>query len=186
MTFRHKIFSIFTTAFAFLALSVFASAQQTAPGNDTQTDKTGKFERHHGMGRGEGRGMRGDKGGDKMMMRGLSRLNLTDAQKQQIHTLTESARVINEPLHNEIRGLIEKKRAGETLNETEQARLTEIKTQMKQSSEQIHNSVLGILTAEQRQQLDQMKQEMKQRREERRQMRQQNNPQTTDKTDTIN
>lgn len=184
MTFRHKIFTMFTTVFAFLAFTIFASAQQTAPGNDTPNDKTEKFERHHGMGRGKGRGMRGGKGGD-MMMRGLHRLDLSDTQKEQIHSIMESTRATNEPLHNEMRGLIEKKRGG-TITETEQARLSELKSQMKQTHEQIQLQIQAILTAEQRQQLDQMKDAMKNRREEHRQMRQKNNPQTTDKSDTIN
>lgn len=178
MTFKHKLFSLFTTAFAFLALSVFVSAQQTENRGDAPND-SGKFERRGG--RGEHRGMHGDP-----MMRGLHRLNLTDTQKQQIQTLMETARTANEPLMTEMRGLIEKKRGGETLTETEQARLKDIKTQMKQYHEQLRNSVQGILTAEQQQQLVQMKEDMKQRRQERRQMRERKNPQTTDQDDTIN
>jgi hypothetical protein len=43
---------------------------------------------------------------------------------------------------------------------------------MRTSSEQINKEVLAILTAEQRTQLDQMKEQMRKTREERRQLRQ--------------
>jgi hypothetical protein len=54
---------------------------------------------------------------------------------------------------------------------------------MKQSMEQNHNTNLGILTAEQRQKLEQMKQEKQNRLEEFRQRRQENKPTSLEKND---
>ena len=58
------------------------------------------------------------------------------------------------------------------LSQADQNRLREIKTQIKQSMEQTHNTILAILTPEQRQQVEQKKLEMEKRREEFRQKRQ--------------
>lgn len=176
MSFKHKLFSIFTLAFAFVAFGTFVSAQDTTEKSTDGVQKQRKFE-----GRGYGRGMRGGKRGDKSMIRGLERLNLTDAQKQQIKTLFDVEKATTQTQREEMRALFMKKRNGETLTETEQARMGELKQQLKANAEQTRNSVLAILTAEQRQQLEQIKEERRQRREQRRQNRQQ---QTT--TDTIN
>ena len=160
------MFSGLTLSAALLGFSVFASAQDTTPNQDQMQ----KHERREGRGFGKHRGFgKEGKHGDKMM-RGLHALNLTDAQKQQIKTLHENARAANQPLHQEMRSLAEKKRDG-VISETEQSRLTELRTQFKDSAKKMHESVLAILTAEQRAQLEQFKEEGKRRKEERRQMR---------------
>lgn len=165
-----KIISAITLAFAMFTLTMFVAAQDT----DRQTDKMDKKEKFERKGRGDrgvGRGMRdGKRGGDRSLMREISRLDLTDAQKVQIRGVMEAAKTSNEPLHQELRGFIEKKRGGGSeLTETDKARLTDIKTRMNQSHEQTKNTVLSILTVEQRQQLEQFKQERQKRMEERRQ-----------------
>lgn len=167
MSFKNKLFSVFTLAFAFFAFNTFVSAQERTEAPNDSVQKQGKFER-----RGFGKGMRGGKHGDRSMIHGLNRLNLTDAQKQQIKTLVDAEKATTQTQREEMRALFMKKRGGEALTETEQARANEIKQQLKQSAEQTRNSVLAILTVEQRQQLEQMKEEMKKRREERRQNRQ--------------
>ncbi len=166
-----KIILAITLAFAMFALTTFVTAQDT----DGQTDKSRKQEKFERKGRGErgfGRGMRdGKHGGDRFLMRGISRLDLTDAQREQIRGVMETAKTTNEPIHQELRGFKEKKRDGGELTEADKARLTDIKTRMKQSAEQTRNTVLSILTAEQRQQLEQFKQDHQKRMEERRQQR---------------
>lgn len=178
MSFVKKIASGFTLALAVGAFTTFVSAQDS---NSTEqpTDKPMKERRWKGDGFGKrGGGMRGGMG-----MRGLKNLDLTDAQKEQIRGIMESARTANEPLHTELKALKEKRRGGAELSETDIARLKEIKTQMKQSREQTENTVLGILTAEQRQKLEQQKLERQQRRQEFRQRRQQTTPTTLEKND---
>ena len=163
MSFGRKIISVITLAFAIVTLTTFVAAQNT----DRQTEKAEKRGKLDRKGFGE-RGMRGEKRGG-FGMREFSRLNLTDAQKEQIRGIMESAKAINEPLHLELRGFKEKRRGGTELTEADKARLGELRERMKQSSEQTRNTVLSILTVEQRSQLEQSRQERQKRMEERRQ-----------------
>jgi Spy/CpxP family protein refolding chaperone len=170
MSLKQKFVSGIALAFAVGAFSTLATAQETtttAPDDSMRNQE--KFERRGGY----GKGMRGGKhgGGDRMMMRSLEKLNLTDAQKAQVKTAFENHRTQNQPQMEEMRGLGMKKRDG-VITADEQTRFTELKTQMKASKEQLHNSILAILTAEQRTQLDQMKEEMRQKKMERRENRQ--------------
>ncbi len=179
MSFKQKFFSGLTLAFAIAGFTTFASAQDSTPTN--QPDSTQRQERrerrgerrgfgkHDGMGREGKRG--GHRGGDKMMMRGLSQLNLTDSQKEQIRKLSENFKTSTQTQREEMRGLAMKKRDG-VITADEQARFKELKTQLKTSGKQMHSSVQAILTAEQRTQLNQISEENKQKRQERRQMRQ--------------
>ena len=163
MSFKHKFISAITLALAIGTFSTFVAAQDSTTNNQTDsTKKEGKFERRAGIMRGD-KGMRGGKhGGDRKLMGALHRLNLTDAQKAQIKTIHESSKP-NQEQREEMRGLRQKKRDG-SITEQEQARLKEIKTQSKANAQKTHTSVLAVLTAEQRTQLDQMKQEKGERR----------------------
>ncbi len=177
MSLKQKLISTVTLAFAIAAFTTFAAAQDTTTqtsdsANAPQKSERGRFGRHGGEGK-FGKEGRGDRGGDRMMMREFSRLNLTDAQKSQIKSLTEANRAANQGTFQELRGLRMKKRDG-SITADEQARLKTLKSQFKASAEQTQNSVLALLTAEQRTQLDQFKAERKQKMQERRQMRQNN------------
>lgn len=166
MTIKHKIFSTITLVFAFITMTVLVSAQDAK--NDDAVNAPTKRERKMNKMRGEGR--HGRHGGK--MMRGLHGLDLTETQKTQIKGIMESNKIANEPLRQELRTFFEKKRSGENLTDAEQNRIREIKTQMKQSMEQTHNTILALLTPEQRQQIEQQKLEREKRREERRERRQ--------------
>lgn len=171
MSLKRKMVSAVTFLFAVVAFTTFVSAQDTT----TQTDSAQNQEKieRRGFGRRGGMGkMRGgkEKGGDRMMMRSLGRLNLSDAQKTQVKSIMDNSHAATQTQRDELRGLAMKKRDG-VITADEQNRLKELKTQLKTSNEQTHNSILAILTAEQRTQLDQMKQEMQQRMEQRRQNR---------------
>lgn len=163
MSFKRKLIPAITLALAVGTFTTFVSAQDSS--TNTQQDSTRKerkFERR-GDGFGGGKGMRGGKhGGDRMMLRGLRQLNLTDAQKEQIKTIHESNKP-NQALFEEMRGLMLKRRDG-SITEQEQNRVKEIRTQMRASAEQTHNAVLAVLTAEQRAQLEQLKQQKRERR----------------------
>lgn len=173
MSFVKKIATVAFSALATFTLTTFVAAQDNNS-SDNQTDKPMK-ERRWGRGNGDGfgKGMRGGRGGG-FGMRGFRELDLTDAQKEQIRGIMETAKTANQPIFEELRTLKEKRRGGTELSATDLTRLKEIKTQMQQSREQTENTILGILTAEQRQKLEQQKQERQQRREEFRQRRQQN------------
>ena len=182
MSFGRKIISAITLAFAMFTLTTFVAAQDTTQQTD-RMNKKDKFERKGRGERGFERGMRGGKrGGERFIMREISRLNLTDAQKDQIRGVMEAAKTANEPIHQELRSFKEKRRDGGELTEADKARLTDIKTRMKQSAEQTRNTVLSILTAEQRQQLEQFKEERQKRMEERRQQRMERRKQQTPQT----
>lgn len=180
MSFKRKFISTVGLALAVGTFSTFAAAQNSSTNNQTDaTKKEGKFERRaDGEGFRGGKGMRGGKhGGDRMMMGALRRLNLTDAQKAQIKTIFETNK-LNQAQFGEMRGLMQKKRDG-SITEQEQARLVEIRNQAKANAEQTRNSVLAVLTDEQRTQLEQLKQEKQQRHGEFRRMKK--DGQTSDK-----
>lgn len=180
MSLKQKFISTVTLAIAVGAFGTFVSAQETP-----SSDSTAQPERMERGGRGGfGKGMRGGKhggGGDRMMMRSLEKLNLTDAQKEQVRTIFESQRTQNQPQMEEMRGLMMKKRDG-VITADEQTRLKELRTQSKQTNDQTRASILAILTPEQRTQLDTMKQEMREKMIERRQNRQNRTNQTTPAT----
>lgn len=167
MSFGRKIISVITLAFAMITLTTFVAAQDA--NTDRQKDKSQKERKFKQKGeRGFERGMRGGRHAE-FGLRGLHRLDLNDAQKTQIRSLMEANKTANEPFRQEMRTIFEKRRGGNELTETDRARLQEIHARMKQSAEQTHNTVLAILTAEQRQQLEQWKQERQKQKEERRQ-----------------
>lgn len=178
-----RLMSVFALAAAVLVFGTTSHAQETKEPRDGNTvEKKERKQRFKGEGRRGKFGKRGMRGGPGMrggMMRGLARLDLTETQRSQVELLVESHRTTSQPLRDEARALIMKKRDG-TLTEGEEARLGEIREQMKISSEQLQNSVLVILTPEQLQKLEQMKAERRQRMEQRRERRefrrQQNDP----------
>ena len=173
MSFKRKFMSVAGLALATFAFTTFVPAQET-PKQEDPTQRQEKFERRgFGGKRGDGKGRRGGKhgGGDRMLMRSLQQLNLSDTQKEQVRGIFETFKTSTQTGREEMRGLGMKKRDG-IITADEQARFKEIRTQLKASGEQMRNSVLAILTAEQRTRLDQIKEEMKQKRMERRQNRQ--------------
>ena len=162
---------LITGAIAVSAFAFAASAQDTkvAPKADVQRA-------HDGM-RGERMGRRGGPGGFEL--RGI---NLTDAQKDQIHQIHEANKPSQAQI-DEMRTLREAKKNG-TLTADQQARLQALRTEGKQKAESIHSQILAILTAEQKAQIETRRQEMRQRMEQRRQQRQQNRSRDTTKDTT--
>lgn len=176
MTFKQKFISAVTFVFAIVAFTTFVSAQDNSTQPQDSATKQEKRERKF-----DKEGKRGGHRGDKGMLRGVKELNLTDAQKEQLKGIMESNRAANQGIHQEMRGLMMKKRDG-IITAEEQTRFDQLKSQMKASAEQTHNTVMAILTPEQRSQLEQMKEQMKQKREERRKLRQ-NQPQPDSQKD---
>lgn len=171
MSLKQKFVSVITLAFAMITLTVFVSAQDktTTPSTDS-TDRQDKIERRgRGFGRGEMGGKHHGHRGPGKMLHALHQLDLSDAQKEQVRTIMESKRAGFEQNREQLRELGRAKHEG-TITAEQQAKLDELRAQMKQNAEAVHQQVLGILTAEQRTKLDQLKAEREKRREERRQM----------------
>lgn len=170
-----RLFSFASLAVMLGALGISALAQDVPTKDDAgKNEQKGRMERRMSKEGFAGRqGMRGARGmhgrrGPGMFLRGLHRLDLTDAQKEQVRSLMESHRTANEPLRNELRGIMEKRRDG-TITDADKARAGEIRESMRASGEQLHTTVLGLLTPEQTQRLEQMKAERQERMEQRRQ-----------------
>ena len=175
MSFKYKLISAFTLAFAIISFSTFATAQDTSvkPEDSMQNqEKAGRrgFGKRGGFGKRDG--MTGEKhGGGKGMMRSLRGLNLTDAQKEQTRSIFEKYKTSTQTKREEMSGLMMKKRDG-IISAEEKARFKELRAQTKTSTEQMNNEILNVLTAEQRSQLDQKKKERRKNMEERRRTRQ--------------
>ena len=174
MSLKSKLSSLFTLAFAVTAFGVVVSAQETAP---APKDDTQKIERHRGGRDGKfgrhgdrdgKRGHRGMRGG----MYGLRGIELTDAQKEQMRQIHEANKP-SESLMAELKSFREARKSGSDLTDSQKERMKSIRGEMQAKRELVHQQVLGILTAEQRQQLEAKKAEHEKRREEFRQQRQQ-------------
>lgn len=183
MSLKAKLFSIITLAAGVVVFSTGAFAQDDKTTTTTTTTPDKVERRHKGDGeygdRKEGRdGMRGHHGEGKMGDKGMmSALNLTDAQKEQIRSI----RMANKPdkaTMEEFRTLGRAKHDG-TITADQQTRLSALKTQAREKAKSVHEQVLGVLTAEQKAQIETRKTEMRQRMEERKQMRQQKPAATT-------
>jgi Spy/CpxP family protein refolding chaperone len=171
MSLKQKFVSAITLAFAMITLTVFVSAQDktTTPSTDS-TERQDRIERR---GRGErGPGMEGRHHGPRgpgKMLHALHQLDLSEAQKEQVRTIMESKRAGFEQNREQLRELGRAKHEG-TITAEQQAEFDELRAQMKQNAKTVHEQVLGVLTADQRTRLEQLKADMDKRREERRQM----------------
>jgi protein CpxP len=91
------------------------------------------------------------------------KLNLTDAQKQQIRDIHQADRDRNKQLYADFRTKLrqfrELKRAGDPNADALKAELQPMREQIKAARKATHEAVLGVLTAEQRQQLEQWRTE---------------------------
>ena len=170
MSMARKLFSFLTVLFAVAMFTTVSVAQETEEKDTTKVETPKRKHGKHRMGAGKGfhgrKGMRGGRRGG--MIRGLSRLDLNEAQKSQIRTLHETHKNGQIGLREESRTLRTKMREG-TATEEDKTRMRELRAQYRESAEQLKNSVLGILTDDQRQQLKAMGDERRQRMEERRQ-----------------
>lgn len=172
MAIRSKIFSSLTLVFAIGAFSVFATAQEatTAPQDGQKVEKGDrKFSKRGGkMGR---RGMMGRHGGRGMRMGFLRGIELTDDQKAQIKAIRQANKP--DPADFEaMKSIREARKSGTAITEEQKAQMKQFREARKAKMEQVHQQILGVLTAEQKAQLETRKAEMQKRREDRRQKRQ--------------
>lgn len=139
------------------SLAVAASAQQTEQrqqGGPERAEKRGR------MGRGHGQRMRG------RGLRGLRRLDLSDAQRQQFRSIREAHRNRTKAQREELRQLFQARRQGGTLTAEQEARARQLHGELRQTGESVRGEMLAVLTPEQRAQLEKSRQEMKERRDE--------------------
>ena len=174
MALRKKLFTTTTLAVALGAFGVFASAQttETPKADGTKVEKGDrKFGKRGEFGkRGGKRGMRGGHGmrGGMGMLRGIE---LTDAQKEQIKSIREANKPSEETMAL-MKSIRETRKAGGTVTEDQKAQLKALRETQKSKMEGVHQQILGVLTAEQKTQLEAKKAEGMKRREEFRQKRQ--------------
>ena len=173
MSLKNKLFSILTVVIAGLAFSTFTLAQEdkapTPAPDKEKAEKHYKGEgREYGKHEGHGEGFGNRHGG---IMRMMHELNLTEAQKTQIHSIMDANKP-DQAIRDEMRTLFEAKQSG-TITAEQQTRLDSLKEQGKAKMKSIHEQILNVLTPEQKAQLEQKKAEMKQRMQERHQQREQ-------------
>jgi Spy/CpxP family protein refolding chaperone len=158
---RIKTFAVAAIACAALAVPV-ALAQQGDKGQG----------RHHEWGGGGRGGERGERGGD-FGGRMFAGLNLTDAQKAQVQQIRQSFEASNKPLREQLRAKHKELRqaeAGGTFNEAlATQKLTEaaaIQARLMGAEFNLRQQLLGVLTPEQRTQLEQRRAQFEQKREQ--------------------
>ncbi len=170
MSLKRKIISAIISTFAVASFTTFVVAQNNST-NTQEQDSANQQRRERGERRGGGKRNgfgREHRGGG--MMHGLGKLNLTDAQKEQIRTIMQA----NRPDRNsfeEIRALVEAKRNG-TITAEQTEKLKSFNEAQKQKREEVKTQIFAVLTNEQRAEYEKMKAERQQRREERQKMRQ--------------
>jgi len=150
---------------------VFAAAQDTTTAPKDDAVKAEKRE-HRGMGKREGKMGRHGRHG----MRGLAGIELTDAQKEQFRAIHEA----NKPdaaAREEMKTLATAKRSG-TLTPDQTERFKQLKAQGREKAQAVKLQIDGILTPEQKAQIETKKQEMRQKMQERRQQKKAAQPAT--------
>jgi protein CpxP len=145
----------------------FAFGQSGGEGQGGQQSEQGKRSEGRGFGR-----RHGQRGGG-MEGRMFSRLNLTDAQKEQMKQINQNFRDRTKSLHDELRAKHQELRqlqSGATFDEAlATQKLTEIASvQSKLMGERfkLRQEMTSILTPEQKTQFEQLREQMKTRRNE--------------------
>ena len=168
-----KIKTLALAAVATVAVAVPVAIAQTAGQEGQRPHAEG-----HGKGMGEGRG--GRRGGRGMMGRrggfgGFHGVELTADQKARLQQIRQSFGERTRTLHEQLRAKRQELRQAEqgtTFNEALAAqKLTEaaaIEARLMGERFRMHQESLSVLTAEQRQQIEQRKQQREQRRQQRR------------------
>jgi Spy/CpxP family protein refolding chaperone len=153
-----------STAAGLVALLVAAGLAQTpAPQNPTDAPPAGRR-----MGRRMG-GLKSDTPmrGEKAERRALRRLNLTDAQRQQVRDTERRYAQTLRADREELSKLVETRRSGAALTPEQQARARQLRQELRANADKMRAELQSILTPEQRQQMEQTREEMKKRRAER-------------------
>jgi protein CpxP len=145
---------------------------QTAPAQDEslRRDRIERMQkRRERMERREG--IAGDRRHSGMGRHGeIGELNLTDEQRQQRRAIMERRLEITKVQREELFRLGEKRRAG-TFTADDEARAKALHQELRSSMESVRSEMDGVLTAEQKAKLEELKSERKQKREQRKEQR---------------
>ena len=107
------------------------------------------------------KGHRGQRGA----FRAMRQLNLSDAQKQQAQSIVRANFESNKAVSDELQQLLQKRREGVTLGEVEQVRARELRKQLHESRKSARTQLSGLLTEEQKTQLEEMRKNRREKRE---------------------
>jgi Spy/CpxP family protein refolding chaperone len=135
-----------------IAFSMSVAAQDSGTGQQTAPPREGG----HRGGPGGGRGDREGAG----MMRMLADLNLTDAQKQQVHGILKSSNETNRPKQEEISRLRQQSEQG-SLSADDQAKLKQLQAEVHAARQKTHEDIVAVLTPEQQAKLKEIEQQRK-------------------------
>lgn len=185
----HSRKSLFGLLGVFLLSGIAVLAQQpqtpaTAPDETLRKERIEqraerhrqRMERHRERGELEGHRRMGRHGGMGRMMR---ELKLSDEQRQQSRAIVQRRLEATKGQREELFRLREKRIAG-TFTADDEARAKALRQEMRNSMDGIQDEMSGVLTAEQKARLEEMKKERKERMEQRireRQERLNNKPQ---------
>ncbi|HMF54714.1 MAG TPA: Spy/CpxP family protein refolding chaperone, partial [Pyrinomonadaceae bacterium] len=161
MTWKNRLGAM---AFCLLFVAVAAAQQQPQSQMPSPNTSPGPVERRHGRGEGPGHGGMG------YMRHALGQLNLTEQQRQQVHSIMERFMASTEAQREEL-GQLHMQREQGTFTPEQVERARNLRQQVQQASKSMDNEIIGLLTAEQRTQLDQIREDFRARREERRERR---------------
>ncbi|MFL6227918.1 MAG: Spy/CpxP family protein refolding chaperone [Pyrinomonadaceae bacterium] len=156
---RNKLLKLSTGMALFALLAVAAPAQTTAPQNQNNPPRAGR--------RAGGRGLDHPMRGEKQERRALRRLNLTDAQRQQVREVERRYAQTLRADREELRQLVELRRSGTALTSEQSARVRQLREELRANAERMRGELQNVLTPEQRQQMQQTRDEMRKRRAER-------------------
>ncbi|MFM9905861.1 MAG: Spy/CpxP family protein refolding chaperone [Pyrinomonadaceae bacterium] len=175
MSLKRRFISFLTVMAGVVILSTVSFAQDDKATTAISPQKIERPNRGGGRKMGEGefgrKGFGGRHGKMGMRARGFLRgIDLTDAQKSQLRAIREA----NKPdaaTIAELRAIHEARKAGTAITPEQKERLKALREQARTKGLAIREQIQGILTAEQKAQIETKKQEMKQRFQERRQQR---------------
>jgi Spy/CpxP family protein refolding chaperone len=152
MTFK-RILWVFSALILSLGTSTFAQQPETPSRPDAP-------------GIGQHRRMRRMAGMRRQMLRRVGeRLNLSEAQREQLRGIHQRQFEALKPQREELFNLRQKRRAG-TFTDEDAARAKLLRQQMHEAMKNTHTEVQGVLTAEQKAQIDEFRTARKTRREE--------------------
>jgi Spy/CpxP family protein refolding chaperone len=157
----------FSFAACLVALLAPASLAQTNATQST-TPAPPPFGRHMGR-RGMAKQGRGENPlkEERGEQRALRRLNLTDAQRQQMRDIEQRYGQTLRADREELQRLKDLRQSGGKLTPEQQSRARQLRQELRANAEKMRADINNILTPEQREQLKKTRDEMKERRRER-------------------
>jgi Spy/CpxP family protein refolding chaperone len=151
------------------AVAGFARQQTTAPQSEDKANVERRVRREGRMDRmgqrggrfGEGRGERAG-----VERRALKRLNLTDAQRQQMREIESRYAQTFRAQREEMRKLHELRQGGTALTPEQREGARRMREELRANAERMRGEIQNLLTPEQREQVRKQREEMKARGEE--------------------